>query len=242
MWPLIRVSGRAKWSVELLDHLCLALEDEHVGAAQRAHIERLVTRIENENLLHLGRNVPNGAALRLSRSSGLVGKSAKKRAMPPSRSQVDAAGRRIRHSAREGIELAEEDLAVVRAFRELHLESVVELSKSIQNLRQVLLQEFDVPAEAADLWEGAARPKTEDAIVGKLRRSSTSLSSMQDISGARLVVPTIEMTGPLEPLYSSCAPESSRAGPNSSNGSIRLSARTSNTASVRLAFRRGCVQ
>jgi hypothetical protein len=30
-----------------------------VGAAQRAHIERLVTRIENENLLHLGRNVPN---------------------------------------------------------------------------------------------------------------------------------------------------------------------------------------
>src|SRR5439155_13129297 len=53
MWPLVGVSGRAEWSVELLDHLCVALEDEHVGAAQRAHIERLVTRIENENLLHL---------------------------------------------------------------------------------------------------------------------------------------------------------------------------------------------
>ena len=58
VWPLERVRGRAKWSVELLDHLCLALEDEHVGAAQRAHVERLVTRIENENLLHLRGNVP----------------------------------------------------------------------------------------------------------------------------------------------------------------------------------------
>jgi ppGpp synthetase/RelA/SpoT-type nucleotidyltranferase len=81
----------------------------------------------------------------------------------------------------------------VRAFRELHVESVIELSESIQNLRQVLLQEFEVPPEAADLWDVAARPKTEDAIVGKLRRSSTSLSSMQDISGARLVVPTVEI-------------------------------------------------
>jgi hypothetical protein len=53
VWPLIRVSGRAEWSIQLFDHLGLALEDEHVRAAQRAHVERLVTRVENENLLHL---------------------------------------------------------------------------------------------------------------------------------------------------------------------------------------------
>ena len=58
MWPRERGRGRAKWSVELLDHLRLALEDEHVRAAQRAHVERLVTRVQDENLLHPGRNVP----------------------------------------------------------------------------------------------------------------------------------------------------------------------------------------
>ena len=72
VWPLVGVSGRAKWSVKFLDHLCLALEDEHVGAAQRAHIERLVTRIENENLLHLGRNVPDKADLNASPTGRLV--------------------------------------------------------------------------------------------------------------------------------------------------------------------------
>src|SRR5581483_2521409 len=34
VWPPERVGGRAKWSIELFDHLGLALEDEHVGAAQ----------------------------------------------------------------------------------------------------------------------------------------------------------------------------------------------------------------
>src|SRR5207247_10531399 len=61
--PLERVRGRAKWSVELLDHLCLALEHQYVGAAQRAHVERLVTRIEDEYMLHPGRNVPDRADL-----------------------------------------------------------------------------------------------------------------------------------------------------------------------------------
>jgi hypothetical protein len=68
VWPLIRVSGRAKWSVQLLDHLCLALEDEDVGAAERAHIERLVTRIENENLLHSAGNVPDYSEVEASRT------------------------------------------------------------------------------------------------------------------------------------------------------------------------------
>ena len=50
-------SGRSK----LFDHLRLALEDEHVRAPQRAHVERLVTRVQDENLLHRGRKVPDQA-------------------------------------------------------------------------------------------------------------------------------------------------------------------------------------
>ena len=34
MRPTERVRGRAEWSIELLDHLCLALEHQYVGAAQ----------------------------------------------------------------------------------------------------------------------------------------------------------------------------------------------------------------
>jgi ppGpp synthetase/RelA/SpoT-type nucleotidyltranferase len=36
-----------------------------------------------------------------------------------------------------------------------------------------------------------SRPKTPDSIVAKLCRSSTSLIRMQDIAGARIVVPTL---------------------------------------------------
>ena len=63
MWPPKRVGGRAKWSVELLDHFRFAFEDEDVRAAQRAHVQRLVTRIEDEYMLHFARNVPEKADL-----------------------------------------------------------------------------------------------------------------------------------------------------------------------------------
>ena len=61
--PSIGVARGAEWSVQLLDDFSLPLVDEHVRAAQRAHIERLVTRIENENLLHRGRRVPAKEAI-----------------------------------------------------------------------------------------------------------------------------------------------------------------------------------
>jgi hypothetical protein len=51
--PSIGIGGRAKWSIELLDDLGLALVDQHVRAAERAHVQRLVTRVENEYLPHL---------------------------------------------------------------------------------------------------------------------------------------------------------------------------------------------
>ena len=54
VWPRKLPRGRAKWSVELFDDLRLPLVDEHVRAPQRAHVERLVTRVQDENLLHPG--------------------------------------------------------------------------------------------------------------------------------------------------------------------------------------------
>src|SRR6185295_19362517 len=43
---------RAERLVEVLDHLGLALVEEDVGAPNRAHIQRLVTGVEDQNLLH----------------------------------------------------------------------------------------------------------------------------------------------------------------------------------------------
>jgi hypothetical protein len=43
--------------VELLDHFGLSLEHEHVGTPHGSDIQRLVTRVQNQNLLHLSGNV-----------------------------------------------------------------------------------------------------------------------------------------------------------------------------------------
>ncbi len=109
------------------------------------------------------------------------------------KSKVDAAGRRIRRAVRERRPPDSADVAVVSAFRAMHIDSVVALSQSLHNLREILLREFQVAPANAAAWEVAARPKTVEAILARLSRSSTSLSSMQDITGARLVVPTLEV-------------------------------------------------
>ena len=57
VWPAVRVAGRAKWSRELFDHLRLSLEHEHVRAAKRAHIQGLVTGVQDQDLLHQPRNL-----------------------------------------------------------------------------------------------------------------------------------------------------------------------------------------
>ena len=46
--------------LQFLDHLRLSLEDEHVRPPDRGHVERLVARVQDENVLHLGRNVADG--------------------------------------------------------------------------------------------------------------------------------------------------------------------------------------
>ncbi len=62
VWPRELRRGRAKWSPELFDDLRLPLEHEHVRTSQRADVERLVTRVQDENLLHRVRKVPEHAA------------------------------------------------------------------------------------------------------------------------------------------------------------------------------------
>src|SRR5215204_1511538 len=63
VWPRIRVRGRMKRFVQLLDHLGLSLEYQDVSASNGGHVQRLVAGIQDQNLLHLGRNVPEGVAV-----------------------------------------------------------------------------------------------------------------------------------------------------------------------------------
>lgn len=107
--------------------------------------------------------------------------------MEPSRSRIDRAGRNIRHAAQQELPPAPEDLAVVETFRHAHVEVAAQLNALLDELRAELSG-----LAAWPLYHVASRPKTRKAIVAKLCRSTTNLSRMQDIAGARLVVPTIE--------------------------------------------------
>src|SRR5258708_4931735 len=51
---------------ELLDDLGPAFVKEHVGAPNRAHVQRLVAGVQDENLLHLARKIPARAAVPLA--------------------------------------------------------------------------------------------------------------------------------------------------------------------------------
>src|SRR5207342_2959274 len=51
--------GGTERLVEALDDLRLAFVDEHVRPPHRANVERLVTRVQDENMLQPGRKVPS---------------------------------------------------------------------------------------------------------------------------------------------------------------------------------------
>ena len=53
MRPDEGVGGGAKALRQALDHLGLALPNEHVGTPHGTDVERLVTRVQDENLLQL---------------------------------------------------------------------------------------------------------------------------------------------------------------------------------------------
>jgi ppGpp synthetase/RelA/SpoT-type nucleotidyltranferase len=99
------------------------------------------------------------------------------------RSQADRAGKRIRHAVQQGRRPAESDIAVVVSIREQRFAVVARLRE--------LLVEVAASLAPEGVCEIAPRPKTVESIVAKLARSTITLSGMQDVAGARLVVPTL---------------------------------------------------
>jgi ppGpp synthetase/RelA/SpoT-type nucleotidyltranferase len=93
--------------------------------------------------------------------------------------------------------MLDSDRELIDEFRESHL-SVLETVQG--NLSAVLHQEIGLDEERFPI---TSRLKTPQAIVAKLKRSSTALSRMQDIAGARIVLPVPEP--PATPLIAQAA-------------------------------------
>jgi hypothetical protein len=109
-------------------------------------------------------------------------------AFPHSRSSIDRAGKTIRHAVRDRKEEPPEAcLELVDEFRVWHLPTVQWTQNDLVDFfhRTVGLPEERFPI--------TSRLKTSPAIVKKLYRSSTALSRMQDIAGARIVLPDLEV-------------------------------------------------
>lgn len=104
-----------------------------------------------------------------------------------SRSRVDRAGQGIRRAFRSGILPTDDDLGVAEAFRLRHLAPTQTLQASLVTLFH---EGASLPEEHFPI---GSRLKTPGSIVAKLMRSSIRFSQMQDIAGARVLVPTIRL-------------------------------------------------
>lgn len=105
---------------------------------------------------------------------------------PHSRNRIDTYGRKIRHAGRKAEDPPQECLDLVDEFRVWHL-------STLQSVQTELVEFFyELAGLPEDRFPITSRLKTSPAIVAKLRRSSTALSRMQDIAGARIVVPALE--------------------------------------------------
>lgn len=104
---------------------------------------------------------------------------------PVSRNQLDQAGSRIRRAAKLGEPVTAGLLESIDRFRAWHLETVAGIQTRLTNLFH---EAAGLPPERIPI---TSRLKTSEAIVAKLRRTPTSLTRMQDIAGARIVVPSL---------------------------------------------------
>src|SRR6266508_6380747 len=73
VWPGIGIRRGVQRLVELLDHLGLPLENEHVRATNGRHVKWLVARVQDENVLHLAGNVADGLTAVRRSSIGSTG-------------------------------------------------------------------------------------------------------------------------------------------------------------------------
>ncbi|MDQ2981149.1 MAG: RelA/SpoT domain-containing protein [Actinomycetota bacterium] len=103
---------------------------------------------------------------------------------PYSSSQVKKAGNRIRRAEERGEAPGEEDLRLLDLYRSSHYPAL----RHVQNrLERLLHKKRRLDPETSTI---TARPlKTREAIVAKLVRERGRLNRIQDIAGARIVVP-----------------------------------------------------
>lgn len=100
---------------------------------------------------------------------------------------LDRCGRRIRDCRRQRVEVSADDLRVVDRYRAVHVPIVDAVQTRIV---QYLHERSGLPEER---YPVTSRLKTPPAIVAKLQRSTTALSRMGDIAGARIVVPDLDL-------------------------------------------------
>jgi ppGpp synthetase/RelA/SpoT-type nucleotidyltranferase len=105
-------------------------------------------------------------------------------AFPFSVSQVKKAGDRIRHAESRGDSALEDDLDLLDLYRSSHYPALRHVQDRLVRLfhRRYRLDPQTVPITARPL-------KTREAIIAKLVRERTRLNRIQDIAGARIVVP-----------------------------------------------------
>jgi ppGpp synthetase/RelA/SpoT-type nucleotidyltranferase len=96
------------------------------------------------------------------------------------------AGRRIRHVLIAEGTVDIRDLEIVDEFRAWHLPALLEVQ---QKLSVWLDEGLALGQEELPI---TSRPKSLEAILAKLERSPISLPRMQDIAGARVVVPGLK--------------------------------------------------
>ena len=114
-----------------------------------------------------------------------------------SRNQLDQAGSRVRRAVDAGEPVPDAVLETVNRFRAWHLESLTEVQRR-------LFEGIHAPlGEQANLIPITSRLKTPEAIVAKLARITTSLTRMQDIAGARMVAPALDLQDSLLPAVES---------------------------------------
>jgi ppGpp synthetase/RelA/SpoT-type nucleotidyltranferase len=104
----------------------------------------------------------------------------------PTRSQLSAVGKRIRH-APQLRDIRDEDLTVLDQFRARHDAVLIAVHDELARFFH------ELSAFPPDVVPVTSRLKTVGAIVAKLRRSKTSLERMQDVAGARVVLPSLEL-------------------------------------------------
>lgn len=107
---------------------------------------------------------------------------------PYSTSQVNRAGDRLRRASERGEAPTSSDLELLNVLRGFHRHAGglirMKLVKDIHESAGI--DPEDMPVTARPL-------KTREAIIAKLVRERTRLATMQDIAGARIVVPNLRM-------------------------------------------------